>query len=132
MGPVRRQLILLLATASPALAEVCDKTRPGWAAANGPVSAPGELLVFATTPAALLLVLALSAGWYFRQQLLLSAVMLAALVFIIPQRWPVNPDLLNAARTEGCVGPPTLVIGFLALIWCGAVAGLIVRRKGGR
>jgi hypothetical protein len=132
MGPLRRQLILLLASASPALAEVCDKTRPRWAAADGPVSAPGELLVFATTPAALLLLAALAAGWYFRQQLLLSATMLACLVFIIPQKWPVNPDLLNAARGEGCIGPPTLVIGFLGLIWCLAAAGLMFRRKGGR
>jgi hypothetical protein len=131
MGPVRRQLILLLAPASPAFAEVCDKTRPGWTPADGPVSALGELLVFATTPAALLVLVAVAAGWYLRQQLLLSAVMLASLVFIIPQKWPVNPDLLLAARSEGCIGPPTLVIGFLGLIWCMAVAGLIFRRKGG-
>lgn len=131
MGPFRRQLILCLLTTTPAMAEVCDKANPGWTPADGPVSGLGELIAFATTPAGLLMLVAVGAGWYFRQQILLSAVMLAALVFAIPRIWPVNLDLTNAARAEGCMGPPTLVIGFLALIWCIAVAGLLFRRKGG-
>jgi hypothetical protein len=131
MGPFRRQLILFLATATPAMAEVCEKTRPGWSPADGPVTALGEALVFAMTPAALLLIVGVGAGWYFRQQLVLSAVVLASLVFAFPRIWPVNPDLLAAASAEGCIGPSSLVIGFLGLIWMAAMAGLILRRKGG-
>ncbi len=129
MGPFRRQLILFMASAAPAMAEVCDKARPGWTPGDGPLGLWGELAAFVATPAMLAIVAALVAGWYFRQQVLLSAVMLGCLVFGIPQRWPVNPDLIAAARAEGCMGPPTLVIGLLALIWCGAAVGLFVRRK---
>ena len=131
MGPVRRQLMLFMATATPATAAVCDQTSPGWTPADGRVSALGELLAFATTPAALILMVAVAAGWYFRQHVVMAAVMLGALVFAFPRIWPVNLDLTNAARAEGCMGPPTLVIGFLALLWCLAVAGVMFRRKGG-
>jgi hypothetical protein len=131
MGPVRRQLILLMATASPALAEVCDTAHADWAPGDVPVTALAEAMAFVTTPAALLLLVGVVAGWYFRQQLVLSAVMLIALVFAFPRIWPVNPDMIAAARAEGCMGPPTLVIGFLGLIWCAAMVGLLVRRKGG-
>ncbi len=120
-----------MAFANPALAEVCSTARPGWAPGDAPVSALAEALAFATTPAALLLLIGLGAGWFFRQQLLLVAVILASLVFMFPRLWPVNADLEAAARAEGCMGPPTLVIGFLALIWCAAMVGLLVRRKGG-
>lgn len=125
-------MMLFPLTATPAFAEVCDKARPGWDPADGPLGIWGELLVFATSPAMLLVIAALAAGWYFRQSLLLSAAMLAALVFAVPQRWPVNPDLVAAARSEGCMGPPTLVIGLLGLVWCLALAGMLLRRKGGR
>jgi hypothetical protein len=130
MGPLRRQLILFMVTATPAMAEVCDKSRPGWSPDHGPVTALGEALVFAATPAALLLLAGVGVGWYLRQQLLLTAVVMASLVFAIPRIWPVNPDLTAAARAEGCMGPPTLVIGLLGLIWLGAMAGLLLRRKG--
>jgi hypothetical protein len=130
MGPFRRQLALFIATATPAMAEVCDKTRPGWAPDDGPLGIWGEVLVFVTTPALLVIIIALIAGWYFRQHLLLSAVMLAAVVFAVPQYVPVNPELVAAAQAEGCMGPPTLVIGLLGLIWFCAMAGLFLRRKG--
>ncbi len=130
MGPVRRQLILFLATATPAMAEVCDKTRSGWTPAHRPVGLWGEAAVFATSLAALVMLAALLVGWYFRQHLLLSGVMLAAVVLAIPRHWPVNQDLIAVARAEGCMGPPTLVIGLLALIWLGAIGGLFLRHKG--
>ncbi len=130
MGPFRRQLIALLATATPAVAEVCDKARPGWTPADGAVGLWGELAAFMVTPAFGVMVVALVAGWYFRQQMLLAAVMLAAVVFAVPRHLPVNPDLIAAARVEGCMGDGTLVIGLLGLIWLGAMAGLFLRRKG--
>jgi hypothetical protein len=130
MGPFRRQLIILLATATPAMAEVCTVARPGWAIADGPVGPWGELLFFATSVPALVMLAALVAGWVFRQQIFFLIAMLIAVVCLAPRYWPVDPDLLAAGQTEGCMGPSTLVIALLALIWCAALAGVFLRHKG--
>jgi len=130
MGPVRRQLIILLATATPAIAEVCDKDRPHWSTADGPVSQWGEALYFLTTLPPILLIAALGAGWVFRQPVLFNGVTIIALVLLFPLLFPLNPQGLASGIAEGCKGPTTIVIGLLAAISCASMAGLILRHKG--
>jgi nitrate reductase gamma subunit len=130
MGPLRRQLITLLASTTPAWAEVCDKDRPAWTTADGPVTQWGEALYFMTTLPPVLLIGALIAGWVFRQPLLFNIVIILASVLMFPLIYPPNAGTLALAIVEGCRGPTTIVIGILAAICCAALAGLILRRKG--
>jgi hypothetical protein len=130
MGSVRRQLMLFLATATPAMAEVCEKDRPNWSVADGPVSQWGEALHFLTSAPALLLLAAVVAGWVLRQSAALSGAVVVASVLMFPLLFPLNAETLAAAIREGCKGPPTIVIGLLAAICCVSIAGLILRRKG--
>ena len=130
MGPFRRLLTALLAPATPAWAEVCAKDRPAWVATDGPVTQWGEALSFLTTLPPLLLIAALIAGWVFRQPILFNITIIVALVLLFPLLFPLNPAALAMAMTEGCKGPTTIVIAILAAICCGALAGLILRRKG--
>lgn len=130
MGSVRRQLICLMATATPAMAEVCATDRPHWSTANGPVSQWGEALYFLTTLPPILLITALAAGWVFRQPVLLNSVTIIALVLLFPLLFPLNPQALASGMAEGCKGPATIVIGLLAAICGVSIAGLILRRRG--
>jgi hypothetical protein len=123
MGSLRRQLSILIITITPAWAEVCDKDRPAWSAADGPVSQWGEALHFLTTLPPLLLIAALIAGWVFRQPILFNIVTIIALVLLFPLLFPLNQQGLASAMAEGCKGPTTIVIGMLAAICCTALAG---------
>ncbi|MDU9002890.1 hypothetical protein [Sedimentitalea todarodis] len=126
MGPLRRAVIVLLATATPALAEVCDKERPGWTPADGPATGLDEVVFHATSLpglgilGALTLALLVGGRLYWTLSALFSGVIALAL-------WTTHSapdDITLAAIAEGCVGPKSLSIGFLAAIFVVALLGL--------
>ena len=124
MGPVRARLIAALAllVPAPALAEVCDKLRPGWVPGSPPVGWFGETLFTFTAPPALLLLalfaLAMWRGW--RWLLVLVSLAAFALAFLL---YVGNgAEMAAAARSEGCIGSQTpaaalsLLLGLLAFL----------------
>lgn len=121
MGPFRRQLtaaaLLLLPT--PALAEVCDKLRPGWALADGPVGLLGEtIFVLSSFPG--LVVLAFLAFGLARPNLWIStACAVPALVFGALLALSQGTEGARQAMAEGCVGNAFPIA--LALIALGAL-----------
>jgi hypothetical protein len=129
MGSFRRQLIALLLTTTPAYAEVCSVLRPGWSPADGPVSGWHEVIGFFTSIAGAALIIVLIIAVVFRLRLVLQGVVLIILVLAFPIIWPLDPGALQEARNEGCIGPPTMVIGLLGLLWLIAIAATFLRRK---
>lgn len=121
--------MLMVLTAGPAMAEVCSGVRPGWTPADGAVSAIGEVLRFVLWGGGAVLIAALIAGLYWRKRVVLNGVLLVALVMAVPYIWPLDPVARSFALTEGCVGPATLVIGVLGLIWAAALGGTLLKRK---
>lgn len=117
MGPVRRQLIAaLVLTPAPALAEVCDKVRPGWKLADGPVGVMGEaIFVLSSFPG--LVVLAFLAFGLARPHRWISIACAApAIAFGGLLAITQGTETATLARAEGCLGnafPVALV--FVAL-----------------
>lgn len=130
MGPIRRRLGLcatLTLLPAQALAEVCDKERPLWSPADGPMSALDELFHLATTLPGLgiagALTLALLSGTrlYWALTALFSAIIALSL-------WAMQNDplgLTQAAMAEGCVGPQTLTIATCTVICAFALTALV-------
>lgn len=121
MGPVRRGIILALVPGS-AFAEVCDKERPFWNPADGPVGLWSEPLHTFASPigaaSAVLLLIAFLANrrWLWGLTALLFAYMT---VVIFANRLLEDPTgILDFAIKEGCVGPAHLSIALTAAI-CG-------------
>jgi hypothetical protein len=129
MGSFRRQLIILFLMASPAMAEVCANQRPGWTPADGPATALTEVLHFLLWGGGGVVILGLLLGLYLRRSIILNAVMLVTLIMAVPYIWPLDPTTRQFALAEGCVGPSTLVIGLLGLIWIAALGGTLLKRK---
>jgi hypothetical protein len=131
MGSVRRQLILCMAVlaASPAAAGVCESVRPDWTAAAGIASGLDEVLRFLGRGGGAVLLLGLLAGLYLRKTIILNAVMVVTLIMAVPYLWPLDPLMQAQSRTEGCVGPATLVTGLLAMVWVAALGGTLFKRK---
>ncbi|MGL4321630.1 MAG: hypothetical protein ACRCS3_12270 [Paracoccaceae bacterium] len=115
--------------ASPAMAEVCDKQRPGWTVADGPATVFSELVQFVVWGGGGVLIAALVLGLYLRKNIILNAVLLIAVVMSVPYVWPLDPMTRQLAVTEGCIGAPTLVIGALGMIWVAALVGALWKRK---
>ena len=129
MGPVRARLIAALAllVPAPALAEVCDKLRPGWMPGSPPVGWLGETLFTFTSPPGLLLLalfaLAMWRGWRWLLVIVtLAAVALAFLLFL-----GNSAEMAAAARTEGCIGSQNPAAGLSLLL--GVVAFLRFWRR---
>ena len=128
MGPVRARLIAALALLvpvlipAPALAEVCDKLRPGWEPGSAPVGWLGETLFIFTSPPGLLLLalfaLAMWRGWRW----LLVIVTLAAVALAFLLYTGNGAEMAVAARIEGCIGSQSpaaalsLLLGVLAFL----------------
>ncbi|MCU0800695.1 MAG: hypothetical protein MUD11_02785 [Rhodobacteraceae bacterium] len=129
MGSVRRQLIAFSLMASPAMAEVCEKQRPGWSPADGPATMVTELVQFLVWGGGGLILLGLVLGLYFRKTIILNAVMLVTLIMAVPYIWPLDPSTRQLAMTEGCIGAPTLVLAVLGLVWMACLAGTLLKRK---
>ena len=124
MGSVRGRLItgLALLSPAPALAEVCDKLRPGWVPGSPPVGWFGETLFTFTAPPAILLLalfgLAMWRGWRWLLVIVtLAAVTLAFLLYV-----GNGAEMAAMARREGCIGSQTpaaalsLLLGVLAFL----------------
>lgn len=127
MGPLRRGLILsfiMMFTAVPAVAEVCDKMRPDWNPADGPAGAFGEAITLLTSPWALLTIAFIVAAYFLRQAILAhAAIALATSLMVVLAVIPllIASPILEAARTEGCVGPGYLRFFVGALILAAAI-----------
>lgn len=118
-----------------AAAEVCDKERPFWRPADGPVGALQDLIHSIATPlgAALLLCLLAPLVWRRAIPALLAAntALLAALFTWLERSSPSDPATA-AALAEGCMGPPgapvaALLLAALGLYWLGGTR--LARRR---
>jgi hypothetical protein len=130
MGSFRRQLIAYLLMTTPAMAEVCDKLRPGWSPADGPATMVTELVQFLIWGGGGVVLLGLILGLYLRKAIILNAIMLVTLIMAVPYIWPLDPTTRQIAMTEGCVGQPTLVLVVLGLIWVVCLGGTLLKKKG--
>lgn len=108
--------------ASSALAEVCDKERPDWAPADGPVGQLGETIgilagLLSSGPGiAILAVLLLPLLWRNRGLSLASAALAALMAFGLAAAWLERDPVYEAALAEGCRTAPILPIALLALL----------------
>lgn len=126
MGPLRGGLILSL-IAGPALAEVCDKARPGW---DGmPVTALDEALFLFATPISLFLVAALATAVVFRHAIGAALVTLLWGFYITSLILPDQTGISAAAITEGCAASPALYIALSGALCLAAVIYTARREK---
>lgn len=112
----KRLLAGLVVLPSPAFAQSCKDLRPDW---DGlPVSALTEAILLFTTPLSLILLLASALVLRFRSNagtvlLVIGwSVQVYLVTFVLPS---------DTARTEGCLGSPTLFIVLASAIAIGAV-----------
>lgn len=126
MGPLRGGLILSL-LAGPALAEVCDKARPGWDGA--PVTALDEAMFLFTTPISLFLIAALATAVVFRHAMGAALVALLWGFYITSLILPDQAGTDAAARAEGCAASPALYIALSGAICLAAVIYTARREK---
>ena len=94
------------------MAEVCDKVRPGWDPASGPVSQIDELVHFALSPLGLLAALFFIGALILRRTWgyiggTIALIGIAALIFA---GWFDPTGITQAATREGCVTLPALPI----------------------
>ena len=124
MGPLRGRLIALLTLLpAPAMARVCENTRPDWVATDGPVGAVGEAVYVLTSPVGLILMgLALLALIWPRRWLAvivaLPVLALAGLLVLSRQA-----EVAVQAMAEGCIGGIWPVVVLLVVI----AAAVLVR-----
>lgn len=119
MGSLRRGLILATVLPTPAWAEVCAQTRPGWDGASvGPVR---EMLFLFSTPLSIALVLASLLVLRFRHQwgALVLVVFWTLMVTMVSMADPTG--VRHLAIAEGCVGSATLFIAAVAAICVGMI-----------
>lgn len=119
MGSVRRGVILSLAP-TPALAEACDKIRPGWD--GGEVGAVSEAITLFSSPIALILLFLTALVFRFRSSrgalalCLFWSFLITAVTFFDP-----TGGVRTQAITEGCVGSPWLFIAVVGALSAGMV-----------
>lgn len=139
LGPVSRRLprrlalVTLLAIAaplSPAFAEVCDKARPNWT--GEPVSAFAELMNFIYTTPGLIVagVLAVVLLTRLRYTAIAGAAIALGLAGLAIFEHFSPDEIGRAARAEGCVGSPWLVVVVLTL--CALLMMFFARPRQGR
>ena len=111
--------LLVLAMTGAAAAEVCDKERPGWSRADGPVGQLGEtFFTFTTTPGIVLVaLLAISLLIRVRWLFVLNAVMTFLFGFALALNWIDMHEITRAAVAEGCVTAPVLPVAILAALF---------------
>jgi hypothetical protein len=118
-----------VAPAFPALAEVCDKERPGWDPGDGPVGQLGETFgilggMLSTAPGiALLAFLLLPLVWPNRWLCLLAATFAGLFTYALAADWWEDP-VAHFAIIEGCRAAPILPIALfgglcLWMLWRG-------------
>ena len=119
MLPKRSWTIAVAMTAStPAAAEVCDKVRPAWNPADGPVTQFEDLALFFIEPLGLIvLVLAIAAVllrkiWF----TVFVVTLLVAIIALNISTWVEADDVTNFALSEGCIAAPVLTTTTLVAI----------------
>ncbi len=118
-----------------ALAEVCDKIRPGWDISNGPVSQVDNVLFFfSASPATIILVglIVISLLLRNRWMCLISALVSIALATILMLDWVLEwgGKVTEFGIAEGCVVPPYLLSAvFLAVFFVCLSVALRRRRE---
>ena len=119
MGSFRRGVILALFP-TPALAEACDKIRPGWD--GGPVGPVAEAITLFSSPIALILLFLTALVFRFRSSwgaltlCLFWSFLITAVTFFDP-----TGGVRTLAAAEGCVGSPWLFITVVAALSVGMV-----------
>lgn len=115
-----------MAAAPPAWAEVCDKVRPHWDPASGPVSQVDDLLHFLTEPLGLGTIALVAISLAFRRAWLAIAttiVLIAVAALLFFDIANIVDDITHEARLEGCLTQPVLVplillgIGLIVIWW---------------
>ncbi|THD83498.1 hypothetical protein E7811_09440 [Aliigemmobacter aestuarii] len=119
MGPFRGRLIAAgagLAAPRAALAEVCDKIRPAWDAAAGPIGWWGEFAhVFGSIPVMALLTVFLVSMWR-GWRWVLAPVSFAAMALAVLLYIGSGAETRAQAVAEGCVGNVYPAAAALALV----------------
>ena len=111
MLPKRSWTIAVAMTAStPAAAEVCDKVRPAWNPADGPVTQFEDLALFFFEPFGLI-VLGLAGAAVFLRKIwftIFAVTLLVAIIALNISTWVEADDVTNFAISEGCIAAPVL------------------------
>lgn len=94
------------------MAEVCDKERPGWDPASGPVTQLDELLHVALSPLGLVAALIFVGALMLRRTwgYVGGTVALTAIAALIFAGWFDPTGITEAATREGCMALPALPI----------------------
>lgn len=116
MGSLRRQLIGLTLVPKAALAEVCDKIRPGWVVANGPQSAAEETAYVLFSPVGIGVLGILAVALIFPRRWLAILAVLPAFALCALLALGRRGEMSALAITEGCVGSITPTLLILALL----------------
>ena len=114
--------LLVVTMPTSAAAEVCDKARPRWSPADGPVGQLGEtFFTFTTTPGIVLMaLLAISLLIRVRWLFILNAVLTFLFGFLLVLNWRYVDDMheiTRAAVAEGCITAPFLPVAILAALF---------------
>ena len=129
---VLRATAALIVLGTPALAEVCDKVRPGWDPSDGPIGPVGEAIHLATSPPGLVLIALLAATFVLRNWALAGGTAIAALalVALIEMDWRglIDGSMVAYATAEGCKASPTL-FSAVAILLAGLGLWLAVRGR---
>jgi hypothetical protein len=103
-------VVLGVIASTPAAAEVCDKVRPAWNPADGPIRQFEDLALFFTEPLGLI-VLALTIAAVLLRKIWLTVIVVALMVAIIAlniSTWLKADDITNFAIKEGCITKPVM------------------------
>jgi drug/metabolite transporter (DMT)-like permease len=112
-------MVAITLCATPALAEVCDKVRPGWTPGTQ-ITTVGEAVALFSTGPALVLLVATAVVLRFRSQwggLAVTMLWSVLVSFIAMDAFGEDPTgIRDHAIREGCVGAPTLFIALVTAI----------------
>ena len=102
----------------PALAEICDKARPGWSGADGPVGQLGETVhTFMTLPGLIVIALVVASLLIRRRWLfIVTAIVTFLLASLLAASWVTTHPIQTAALADGCLAQPILPTAILAAL----------------
>ena len=112
LGLLKRSWTIAVAmiASTPAVADVCDKVRPAWNPADGPINQFEDLALLFIEPLGLI-VFALTIGAVFFRKIWLTAIVVTLLIAIVAlniSTWIEADDVTNFAISEGCIAAPVL------------------------
>ena len=119
-----------MTASTPAVAEVCDKVRPAWNPANGPINQFEDLILFFIEPLGLI-VLGLTIAAILLRKIWLTAIVITLLFAVAAlniSTWIEADDVTNFAILEGCITAPVLTTTVLIAI-CAIILTTTWRRS---